>query len=332
MRPGPAVLPAGRPPHEDAPVRRVRQGAFWIPGTPVQLDGRTYPAGPMYVSWQAPEVVVQPWPLVLVHGGGGQGTDWLGTPDGGPGWADRLVDAGWAVYVVDRPGHGRSGLHPAVLGATTLPFSYEDGIWLFAPPELADRQHAWPGGRAIGDPVLDQLLSAMGSMLLDTAAAHDRDGDALARLLDLLGPSVLLTHSAGAPSGWVAADRRPDLVRAIVSVEPIGPPFADSPGGATGLTHGLTATPVGIEPGTDGGPARWPALASIPVAVVTGEASVFSGVAPPVVDFLVGHGCPAELLALGEHGITGNGHGMMMEGNAPEVLALLTRWITEHAS
>ena len=33
-----------------------------------------------------------------------QGTDWLGTPDGRPGWFQYLVAEGFKVYVVDRPG------------------------------------------------------------------------------------------------------------------------------------------------------------------------------------------------------------------------------------
>lgn len=321
---------AARPPHETAKARTVCQGRFWVTGEPVRLDGRTYPCGPMYVYWQAPETVTRPRPLVLVHGGGGQGTDWLGRPDGGPGWADLLVDDGWAVYVVDRPGHGRSPSHPRVLGELTEPFSYEDGCWLFAPAEQAGRQHAWPGGREVGDPVVEQMMSATGPMLRDTAAAHDRDGDALARLLDLLGPSVLMTHSAGAPAGWVAADRRPGLVDAIVAIEPVGPPYAEGRGGATGLIHGLTTVPVG-KPGTaDGQPGRWDALAEVPVAVVTGETSIFSQFAPPTVDHLVRRGCRAEHLHLADLGIRGNGHGIMMETNADEVLPVLTGWLLRH--
>ena len=48
----------------------------------------------------------------LVHGGGGQGTDWTGTPDGRPGWAQRFVEAGFAV-TDDR---GVVALGPQTLG------------------------------------------------------------------------------------------------------------------------------------------------------------------------------------------------------------------------
>ena len=59
----------------------------------------------MYVEYMVPSVVRHPFPVVLVHGGGGQGTDWMGTPDGRPGWFQYLVQEGFKVYVVDRPGH-----------------------------------------------------------------------------------------------------------------------------------------------------------------------------------------------------------------------------------
>ena len=62
----------------------------------------------MFVQYMLPAERKHPYPLVLIHGGGGQGTDWLQTPDGRDGWADYFVADGWDVYVVDRPGHGRS--------------------------------------------------------------------------------------------------------------------------------------------------------------------------------------------------------------------------------
>ena len=52
----------------------------------------------------------------------------------------------------------------------------------------------------------------------------------MARGLLAPGPAVVVTHSAGGPCGWLLADRRPGLVRALVAVEPIGPAFATFPG------------------------------------------------------------------------------------------------------
>src|SRR5215475_8896794 len=46
----------------------------------------------MYVEYQIPLRRQHPYPIVLVHGGGGQGTDWMGTPDGRRGWSSYLVE------------------------------------------------------------------------------------------------------------------------------------------------------------------------------------------------------------------------------------------------
>src|SRR5690349_11668432 len=79
----------------------------------------------MYVEYQIPARVRHPYPVVLVHGGGGQGTDWMTTPDGRPGWATMLLEEGFKVYVVDRPGQGRPPYHPYLNGY------FEPQAWTF---------------------------------------------------------------------------------------------------------------------------------------------------------------------------------------------------------
>lgn len=52
-------------------------------------------------------------PLIVIHGGAHTGTAFTSTPDGEPGWAQQFATLGWDIYVVDRPGVGRSGVFPA---------------------------------------------------------------------------------------------------------------------------------------------------------------------------------------------------------------------------
>ena len=111
----------GRPRHLEGELVTARRGLFWVGDETVSLPQGTVPRGQMFVQWEAPATVTKPYPIVLVHGGGGQGTDWLGTPDGRPGWATFLLQEGYAVYVVDRPGHGRAPFHPDVLGPMGSP-------------------------------------------------------------------------------------------------------------------------------------------------------------------------------------------------------------------
>ena len=106
----------------------------------------------MYVEYMVPSRVRKPFPIVLVHGGGGQGLDWMGTPDGRPGWFQYLAAEGYRVYVVDRPGHGRSPLHPYVHGGFPARANTMEGLQgNFIPPAPSNtdkfrRNHTqWPG-------------------------------------------------------------------------------------------------------------------------------------------------------------------------------------------
>src|SRR5215510_7773064 len=126
----------------------------------------------MYVEYMIPAQVRHSIPIVLVHGGGGQGTDWLGTPDGRPGWFQYLVAEGYKVFVVDRPGHGRSPLHPDLHGGFPPTAAVLENIaGRFTPPSANPaattneyQKHAsqWPGPGNVGSPDLDQLVAGQG--------------------------------------------------------------------------------------------------------------------------------------------------------------------------
>ena len=71
----------------------------------------------MYVEHWIPAQVRHPYPVVLIHGGFGQGSDWFSNPDGSRGWATLFLEQGYKVYVLDRPGQGRNPYQPFVHGA-----------------------------------------------------------------------------------------------------------------------------------------------------------------------------------------------------------------------
>ena len=328
------VLDRQNPFWANVPGRYIRHGGFWIPGERVEVKGQHFQRGPMYVYWEAPDSVTQPYPIVLVHGGAVQGTEWMDTPDGRPGWAQRLAEAGYAVLVVDRPGHGRSPYNPDVLGPMSPQFAYEEGKEVFFSEKNAERHTQWPiRGDDAG--MLDSFIAPFGPLPNDIAAWQTMDADRLAALLDRIGPAIIMTHSSSGSDGWLVADRRPDLVAAIVSVEPMGPPFADVPNiGA--LVWGLTAAPITYHPpcltpedvrNSDPSTLTLPALHGIPVAVVSGEVSPQSGYAPVIVKFLSSAGAAVEHLHLPDFGIRGNGHGLIYETNSDEALQPVLRWL-----
>jgi len=291
------------------PVTTSRRGSFWI-GVDDQVDGPLGKVirGPMYVGWEAPaDADSKPGPpWVLVHGGGGQGTDYLTTPDGRLGWSRLLVQQGHTVYVVDRPGHGRSPHHPDVLGPMGPQMGAEGLRPIFVPPAdgpdsnpWAALHTQWPGGREPGDPVYDQWLAPSGPMLASWPDMHDIEQARLAELLDRVGPAVLVTHSAGGPGTFRAADASPDQVAALIAIEVL----QEDP------------------------PRPLPNLSRFPIAVVTGEASMFRLLDDQLVAFLKQSGCDVELIQLADHGVHGNSHGIMLERNNEEALAVLTRWV-----
>jgi pimeloyl-ACP methyl ester carboxylesterase len=324
----------GMPPHlsTNTPITS-RRGHFFVPGEITPTPAGTMLAGSMYVHWEAPAEPTTELPVILIHGGGGQGTDWLQTPDGRPGWVDRFVALGHPVYVVDRPGHGRSPRHPDLLGEATPQFSYEFAEMLWAPSQQGEAQTQWLWGREQGDPVIDQLVASGGSMSLNLAVSQALEGRQLSALLDIVGRSAIVTHSAGAPGGWLLAALRPELVAGIVAIEPMGPPFADFPGVGS-LAWGLTHAPIEYDPPV-ADPAELqqpvprviPGLSEVPVVVVTSETSWLGAAGAATVEFLTSVGAAAELMHLPDLGIYGNGHGLIFEANSHETIKPVARWI-----
>ena len=142
----------------------------------------------MYVEYMIPAQVRHPFPVVLVHGGGGQGTDWMGTPDGRPGWFQYLVQEGFKVYVVDRPGHGRSPLHPDLHGGFPAQAAVLENIaGRFTPPsanpaqtpnEYQKNHTSGPASGNVGSPDLDQLVAGQGGSYVQQAAPAGAGGGA----------------------------------------------------------------------------------------------------------------------------------------------------------
>jgi pimeloyl-ACP methyl ester carboxylesterase len=307
-----------------------RRGFFWTGAEKVDGPFGTVVRAPMYVEWEAPPEVTQPYPIVLVHGGGGQGLDWKQTADGRPGWAPMLVARGYAVYVVDRPVHGRSSYHPDVVGPMGAPFPIQAGVGIFR-PQLHSQ---WPGG---GDPVDDEALAAIvtssGPMPADLGLSQELDQSRGAELLDRIGPAVVFSHSMGGPAGWLIADARPDLVKALVAIENVGPPFGEMPPLGLDLKWGLTQAPMTFEPAVEnpeelgGQPRRMPNLARVPIAYVSAPASPFMGYHDAMVEFLRACGCEVESIKLDEAGVEGNGHAMMLERNNAEALEPIISWV-----
>jgi len=126
---------------DDGPLMLARDGHFYVGGQPTIVDGRTYVSHQMYVEVRIPAQQTHRYPIVMVHGGTMSGTNFTGTPDGREGWAQYFVRQGYAVYVVDQPGRGRSGYLAAAYGPARVYFLDDrtapeaDGFWIWGARE-----------------------------------------------------------------------------------------------------------------------------------------------------------------------------------------------------
>ncbi len=279
-------------------------------------DGQDYPGISAYVEWFIPEDARE-LAVTFVHGGGGQGSEFLRTPDGRPGWVHAFLRAGYPVYVLDRPGHGRNAWNPGVLGESLPLPSYDTLYPRFVTPAKAAlwpeaRLHSrWPHDARAGD----RFMASQGPMATRLEASQ-RHVEAIApQLFGLTGRTVLVTHSAGGPLGWALAAMGGDQVAAILAVEPQGAPGMRHPLGD--FDNGLSAAPFA---GTADPYAR-------PIAIVTGEATWMRDTNAQVAGWLADRGYDAEHILLEQHGITGNGHMMMSETNSDQIAALLIGWL-----
>src|SRR4029450_12325778 len=213
-----------------APLSIARQGYLFAGGKYSTVNGRRVMSGHLYAEFQIPSRQTHPWPIVMIHGGSQSGTNFTGTPDGREGWAQFFLRQGYAVYVVDQPGRGRAAYEADIYGPASR-LNLENIERRFVAPErvkLWPQAHAhtqWPGGGAPGDPVFDQFYASQVPSMQDFTLQQSLNRDAIVALLEKIGPSILLTHSQSGAFGWPVADTRPDLVKAIVAVEPNGPPF-----------------------------------------------------------------------------------------------------------
>jgi pimeloyl-ACP methyl ester carboxylesterase len=324
--------------------------------------------GQMYVEYFIPRARRLPHPIVMIHGGSQTGTNFTMTPDGREGWAQYFLRRGYAVYVVDQVARGRSAhfsqshgpVQAANLKRTEQRFvaPKRANLW----PQAA-KHSQWPGRGAPGDQAFDAFYATQFPSLDSYAKQQQLNRDAGVALLDRIGPAILLVHSQSGAFAWPIADARPNLVKAIVAIEPNGPPvyetdFKGPPDWFADIgprkTSGLGMVPLTYDPPLKAGeqlalvrqhqpdapglvrgwlqaePARrLPNLAKVAILILVAEASYHAAYDHCTAAYLAQAGVRNTFLRLERLGIRGNGHMMMLEKNSDRIAGVVEQWLTK---
>jgi pimeloyl-ACP methyl ester carboxylesterase len=304
-------------------------GSFHIGGAPVTLTGlppkrlvltpgmgvREFPAdgdfetGQMYAHYVRLKAPLARYPLLMWHGGGMTGATWETKPDGDPGWQSWFLNAGHDVFVSDAVERGRAGwsrfpeIYPEEPHFRSKRESW--GLFRFGPADSYRTRAGWPDGQFPldhFDQFAKQVVPRWACNDLLTQAAYDA-------LVRKVGPNVVMTHSQGGAFGFTAALHAPDLVRAVVTIEPSGAP----------------------DPGT----VDVSLLRGVPHLLVLGdhiEADPFwQAIVARVLqyfDAVRAAGGAADVIDLPALGIRGNSHFPMMDQNSGRVAGLVQDWMT----
>ncbi|GKT82221.1 hypothetical protein Ct61P_00071 [Colletotrichum tofieldiae] len=295
---------------------------FYVGGRALKTAFGELTADKLYVENISPILPLRSKPMVFFHGGGCSGTTWLNTPDNRKGFANYFVEQGYVIYIVDAAGNGRS---------TNMDLE----------------------GRA-GDPTFESFKNSMVPYATNNITYENAMRTGGCELLQLIGKSYIISHSAGGSAGILLSNDCPGLVAANINLESSTIPFFWYTYGTSGFFNnawGLANTPLNYTPPimdalelniTEIGnstvakrncyrqakPAhKLPNVASVPYLLVTVEASVHITYDHCIVDYLSQVGAKPEWIRLEDHGIKGNGHFMHIEKNNGEIAKLVLSWI-----
>jgi pimeloyl-ACP methyl ester carboxylesterase len=361
-----ASAPAAAASAEEPPMVLAKTGYLFaggkidssVPGSPM--------TGHMYVEYFIPKTLTHPYPIVMIHGGSQTGTNFTGTPDDREGWAQYFVRRGHAVYVVDQVARGRSAhfsqsqgkVADGNLGRTEQRFVAPERFNLWPQAKMHTQ---WPGTGKPGDPSFDAFYATQFPSLVSFQKQQEINRDAAIALFDKIGPAVLMIHSQSGTFIWPIADARPNLVKAVIAVEPNGPPvyeteFKGAPEWFADMGNkkrwGLGEVPITYDPPLKDGeelavvrqdkpdkpdlvrcwqqaePARQlPKLANIPMLIVVSEASYHASYDHCTANWLTQAGVRTTMIRLGDVGVHGNGHMMMLEKNSDDVARVMREWL-----
>lgn len=310
------------------------------------LRSRAFACDHGYVDWQIPPNP-RALPMLFVHASSKK--TWESSFDGNrEGFIPIFLRRGYATYATDLPRTGQAG-------QACAPISYDPHEqWSIQTSVTAWRFGRWLPGEAeptfypgVQFPTDDtQALDAFYRIQtpeFDAPENEEIETDALAVLLEEIGPAIVVTHSSTGIRGWITAIKSGN-VAAIVSYEP----------GDFIYPEGELPAPLPTASGGRQSPGRevpvedFRALTRMPIQIVWGDYIPReldpTNVGPLatldfrrrnverarlMVEAINRHGGDAQNVILPDIGITGNTHFPMLDLNNVEIANLLSEFLAE---
>jgi pimeloyl-ACP methyl ester carboxylesterase len=285
---------------------------------------------PVYFETFTPEKSSARPTVLMIHGGAHSGACYQRTADGRRGWAYAFAERGYRTVVPDWPGTGRSGYVALdVLTGTIV----VDGLGALA--------------RSLGGPLIlltHSMSGAYGWRLaeLNRDLIHAVVGVAPAPPGNIQKAAPVhaeteTTIETQASGRRVRIDKRKPVLptRDFVERKLIGESRFFPPDRLADYAASLLPVPPGLlleRQNVHGRQLRVSdpqKLAGMRILVITGTADLDHArdVDGAIVTWLNANGAKAELCFLGDRGIVGNGHMLMMEDNSDEIAGIIMDWL-----
>jgi pimeloyl-ACP methyl ester carboxylesterase len=291
----------------------TREVVFTPGGVPAKVDPNgQYMVGQMYVQYFVPAEKRGGYPLLMWHGGGLTGVTWETTPDGREGFSSYFLRRGWPVYVSDAVERGRSGFAPPqVMQSDPLFLTTANPFERFRIGQGAGSWNDDPAKRKVlagSQFPVDAYMQFVKQIVPRWTTTDQMINAAYVDLLDKVGESVVMVHSQAGQFGLMAAETRPDKVRALILLEPAGL----------------------------GDPALVAKLKDIPILAVFGDNIEQDARWPKIrqnaydfFDKIRAEGGKVDVINLPQIGIRGNSHMLMMDKNSDQVAGVVQDWLAQ---
>jgi pimeloyl-ACP methyl ester carboxylesterase len=298
-------------------------------GPPVNYSSGLIESPPAYYEVLEPVRGSTKSPMVLISGGAHTGACYLATVDGRPGWAHAFVRAGYKVVVPDWPGVGRSGYIPLddLTGDVVV-----EGLGKIV--------------RSLGQPAIvmtHSMSGAYGWKLVENYGQHIAKLVAIApgppgniqAVSDIVSETADTVVVRGSTTLTINLKQPVVSDRNFVEVKLVGKSTQFPREHIAVYASSLTPIPPRLlyqRRNVRGSQLKVTDLSNYRgkrILVMTGTEDIDHPrkLDEAIVEWLNQNGAKADFLYLGDHGIEGNGHMMMLEKNSDALAGKILSWI-----